>query len=101
MISRIPVRLRVKLTVHDGEVELDATATDPQVGSAYNLPTQGLVHPWLVVRLTRVILTHEKNIPLNYGIYRHFRAVNPPVQFSMRRPAPRSWSRFRCGARPQ
>lgn len=78
MLSRIPVRLRVKLTVRDGEVEIDATATDPQVGSAYNLPTQGLCHPWLVVRLTRVILTHEKNIPLNYGIYRHFRAVNPP-----------------------
>jgi N-methylhydantoinase B len=78
MLSRVPVRFRVRLTVRDGEVELDATGTDPQVISAYNLPTQGLCHPWLVVRLTRVILTHEKNVPLNYGLYRHFRAVNPP-----------------------
>ena len=78
MVSRIPVRLRVKMTVRDGEVELDGSDTDPQVKAAYNLPTLGRCHPWLVVRLTRLILTHEKHIPLNYGLYRHFRAVNPP-----------------------
>jgi N-methylhydantoinase B len=75
--TRIPLRFRVKMTVKDGEVEVDATGTDPQVDSAYNLPTLGVCHPWLVVRLTRFILSHEKDLPLNFGIYRHMRAVNP------------------------
>ncbi|MEO8132616.1 MAG: hydantoinase B/oxoprolinase family protein [Betaproteobacteria bacterium] len=76
--SRIPLRFRVKLTVKDGVVEVDATSTDPQVNTAFNLPTLSDRHPWLCIRLTRFILSHDKTTPLNYGIYRHIKAVNPP-----------------------
>ena len=76
--SRIPLRFRVKLTVKDGVVEVDATSTDPQVNTAFNLPTISDRHPWLCIRLTRFILSHDKTMPLNYGIYRHIKAVNPP-----------------------
>ena len=76
--SRVPLRFRVKLTARDGEVEIDVSGTDPQVDSAYNIPTISWRHPWLVMRLIRFILTHDQTIPLNNGIYRHITAVNPP-----------------------
>jgi N-methylhydantoinase B len=77
LVSRIPIRLRLKLTIKDGLVEIDLTGTDPQVNAAYNVPTMGRLHPWLAVALTRFILTHGANIPLNYGIYRHISVINP------------------------
>ena len=64
--------------ITDGEVTVDVSNTDPQVKAAYNIPTMGDRHPWLVIRLTRFILTHDKTMPLNFGIYRHIKAVNPP-----------------------
>jgi N-methylhydantoinase B len=78
LVTDIPLRFRVSMTVEDGEVTVDVSNTDPQVKAAYNIPTQGGRHPWLVIRLTRFILTHDKTMPLNFGIYRHIKAVNPP-----------------------
>lgn len=77
LVTRIPIRVRVKMTVKNGTVELDLTGTDPQVGAAYNVPTMGRLHPWLAVALTRFILSNEQGMPLNYGIYRHISAINP------------------------
>ena len=78
LVSRVPVRMRVRMTVRDGTVQLDATGTDPPVNAAYNLPTHGECHPWLVLQLSRFILTHDNTMPLNFGIYRHISAINPP-----------------------
>ena len=59
-------------------MHLDVSGTDPQVKAAYNIPTHGKRHPWLLMRLTRFILTYDKTMPLNYGIYRHISVTNPP-----------------------
>ena len=77
LVTKIPLRFRVCMTVSDGEITIDVSNTDPQVKAAYNIPTLGDCHPWLVIRLTRFILTHDNTMPLNYGIYRHISAVNP------------------------
>ena len=77
LVTKIPLRFRVCMTVRDGEITIDVSNTDPQVKAAYNIPTLGDCHPWLVIRLTRFILTHDNTMPLNYGIYRHISAVNP------------------------
>ena len=37
--SQLPVRIRAKLAARDGLLEVDFTGTDPQVASAYNLPS--------------------------------------------------------------
>ncbi|MCC7427751.1 MAG: hydantoinase B/oxoprolinase family protein [Alphaproteobacteria bacterium] len=78
LVTGIPVRFRVRMTVKDGEIEVDTSGTDPQVRAAFNLPTHGFRHPWLAVRLTQFMLTYDRSLPLNYGMYRHIKAVNPP-----------------------
>jgi len=76
-VTHIPLRVRVKMTVHDGSVNLDFTGTDPQVAAAYNVPTLGDRHPWLLMRLTSFILTYDKTMPLNAGLYNHVTVTNP------------------------
>lgn len=78
LITPHPVRVRVRLTVEEGEVEIDVTGTDPQTPTAYNCPTLNRRHAWFVLKLTIFMLTHDRSIPLNAGIYRSIRAVNPP-----------------------
>lgn len=77
LVSRIPIRIRVKMTVRDGQVELDLTGTDPQVTAAYNVPTMGELHAWLAVAITRFILSNEQGVSLNYGVYRPLSVINP------------------------
>ena len=43
-VSRIPVRIRVRVTAKDGEIELDLSGTDPQVKAGYNVPTHEPAH---------------------------------------------------------
>jgi N-methylhydantoinase B len=69
LVSRIPLRIRVKMTVRDGRVELDFTGTDPQTDAAFNVPTGGKRHAWLTLRLMAFICTHDKTMPLNSGIF--------------------------------
>src|SRR5690606_37482807 len=77
LVTRIPMRYRVRMVVRDGEVEVDATGTDHQTRTSYNLTTAGRDHPWFFVKLTQFILSFDRSIPLNYGIYRHLKAINP------------------------
>ncbi len=77
LVTRIPTRVRVRLAVEDGVVEVDVSGTDPQVLAAYNVPTLGIRHPWLMMRLTAFILTHDKTIPKNAGLYRSITVTNP------------------------
>lgn len=66
----IPVRLKVRMAVEDGLVHLDYEGTDTQVASAYNVPTAGKRHPWLTLRLIAFILSYDKGVPINAGLYR-------------------------------
>ncbi|MGO4834879.1 hydantoinase B/oxoprolinase family protein, partial [Rhizobiaceae sp. 2RAB30] len=62
--------------VADGRIELDLAHTDPQLRAAFNFPSMGTPHAWLFTRLAQFVLTHDKTIPKNYGIYRHFSLSN-------------------------
>ena len=76
-VSAVPVRLRVRMTVEDGEVDLDVTETDPQVAGAYNVPTLGKRNYWFTMRLTNFLLTHDPTIAQNAGMYRHISVTSP------------------------
>lgn len=69
-VSPVPVRFAVSMTVTDGQVHLDFTASDPQVPSAFNVPTLGRRHAWLTVRLLHYVTTHDPSTPMNGGIFR-------------------------------
>jgi N-methylhydantoinase B len=77
LVTRIPLRFRLAMTVADGTVHFDLSGTDPQVAAAYNVPTLGIAHPWLFMRLISFILTHDNSMALNAGIYRHITVTNP------------------------
>jgi len=64
------VRVRLKMTVRDGDVELDMSGSDPQVRSAYNVPTMGKRTYWLTFRLTNFLTTFDGLMPHNTGLYR-------------------------------
>jgi N-methylhydantoinase B len=67
--TSIPIRIRCEMTVRDGHVHLDFTGSDPQVIAAYNVPTGGLRHPWLTLKLMHLIGSYDPSVPLNYGLF--------------------------------
>ena len=75
-VSRIPVRIRVRVVAKDGAILLDLTGTDPQVKSAYNVPTMGQRIYWLTFRLTSFLTTFDPAIPKNAGMFRHVTIKN-------------------------
>ncbi|MEM8729738.1 MAG: hydantoinase B/oxoprolinase family protein [Pseudomonadota bacterium] len=68
-VSKIPIRVRCNMTVAQGKVHLDFTGTDPQVPAAYNVPTGGIRHPWLTLRLMQFVASYDQTIPLNHGVF--------------------------------
>jgi N-methylhydantoinase B len=77
MASGIPIRVRLTMRVRDGRVELDLTGTDPQVRTAYNVPSMGKRMYWLTFRLTTILTTLDPSMPHNAGMYRWISVVNP------------------------
>jgi N-methylhydantoinase B len=77
MISGIPIRVRLCMRVRDGCVELDLNGTDPQVRTAYNVPSMGKRMYWLTFRLTTILTTLDPMMPHNAGMYRSISVVNP------------------------
>jgi N-methylhydantoinase B len=75
--SRVPVRLRCRLTARDGHVHLDFSGSDPQVEAAYNVPTAGKRHVWLTLKLMHFVYSHDKTIPLNHGLFQHITVEAP------------------------
>ncbi len=69
-ITPVPMRFHVTVKVDDGRIHLDFTETDPQVDSAYNVPTLGRRHAWLTVRILHFVTTHDPSVPMNGGIFR-------------------------------
>lgn len=78
MVTGIPIRVRLCMRVRDGAVELDLTDTDPQVRTAYNVPSMGRRMYWLSFRLTTILTTLDPLMPHNAGIYRTITVRNPP-----------------------
>jgi N-methylhydantoinase B len=77
-VTRIPLRVRVKLTAKDGKLNIDLSGTDPQVRAAYNVPTNGKRNYWITIRLTNFLTTYDLSMPKNAGLYRTIDAVVPP-----------------------
>ena len=77
VVTDIPIRLKVGLTVGDGEIHLDFTGSDVQVASALNVPTAGRVHPFMSVALVNYFVTQDRTIPLNAGVLRRVRMTLP------------------------
>lgn len=69
-ITDVPIRIDLAMTVGDGNIHLDYTGTDPQVASAYNVPTAGKVHPWVIAGLAYFVVSQDPDIPTNAGFFR-------------------------------
>lgn len=98
MVSTFPVRVRLTLRVKAGQFALDFTGTDPQVATAYNIPTLGRRHAWFTARLIGCVATHDPSIPMNAGVYRAVTAfapagtvvnAEPPAAVGVRQPTGR------------
>jgi N-methylhydantoinase B len=76
--SEVPVRIKVKLTVAGDEVHLDFSGSDPQVGSALNLASLGVRHPFLCLAIVAYIVTLDPQIPKASSIVRPIRITAPP-----------------------
>jgi N-methylhydantoinase B len=77
VVTTIPIRLKVALTIADGEIHLDFTGSDIQVSSALNVPTAGKVHPFMSVALVNYFATLDRTLPLNAGVLRRVRMTLP------------------------
>jgi N-methylhydantoinase B len=93
VVTDIPIRLNVALTIGEGRIHLDFTGSDVQVGSALNVPTAGRVHPFMAVALVNYFATRDRTIPLNAGVLKPVRmtlpegsVVNPRFPAAVRRP---------------
>jgi N-methylhydantoinase B len=77
MFSAVPARIRVAMTVRDGQVHLDYTGTDPETRAPFNVVTLGRSHPWLTLRLLAYVYTRDPTCPVNSGVFRNV-TVNVP-----------------------
>lgn len=77
VVSDLPVRLAVTLTLTADEIHIDFTGTDPQLQAAMNIPSGGRVHPWLTLRAMALIVTLDPTVPLNAGLQAPIRMTAP------------------------
>ena len=77
LITTIPVRVRVKMTVEDGRIHVDVTGTDPQMRAAYNVCAMDRMHEWLTLRFISFVCTHDPTTILNHGVFRPITMTNP------------------------
>lgn len=77
LTSRIPLKVRLKMTANDGLVHLDYSGTDPQTLAAYNIVTRGQRHQWLTQRMISFISTMAPDIPFNAGLMENVTVTAP------------------------
>lgn len=77
LISDIPVRIALALTVCGSDVHLDYTGTDPQVLASFNIVTAGKPHQWLTVGLMHHLLSTDPTIPANGALKRPISVTAP------------------------
>ena len=75
--SSIPVRIRCRVTISNGELHIDLAGTDPEVKAAYNVYTADRMHEWLTMRFVSFLYTHDEEIVVNHGMFRPISANNP------------------------
>jgi len=78
LISNIPVRIELALSVKGSDVHLDYTGTDPQVLAAFNIVTAGKPHAWLTIGMVHHCLSADPTIPTNGAVTRAIRCTVPP-----------------------
>ncbi|MEM7024538.1 MAG: hydantoinase B/oxoprolinase family protein [Pseudomonadota bacterium] len=76
-VTKVPIRIRCTMTVDNGQIDLDFSGSDPQVMAAYNVPTGGLRHPWLTLKLMHFIGSYDKTVTLNYGLFENITVQVP------------------------
>lgn len=77
-VGGYPCRIALTLKVHGETLTMDFTGSDPQLGSALNMPTGGHErHALITVGLMLVLATLNPNILLNCGTARVARAILP------------------------
>jgi N-methylhydantoinase B len=76
--SEVPIRLQVALTVAGDSVHIDFTGTDPQVGSALNIASHGVTHPFLCQAINAYVVSEDPGIPKASSILRPVRITAPP-----------------------
>jgi N-methylhydantoinase B len=77
LVSEVPVRIDLAITVQDSDVHLDFTGTDPQVLAAFNVVTAGKAHAWLTIGMIHHFLSEDPTIPANGAVRRPIRATAP------------------------
>lgn len=77
MISNVPVRLAVTVTIKGGLIQLDFSDCDPQVKTAFNLVTNGSKHSFLYQGLINYIISNDPFIPVNGGLTRPIEVIAP------------------------
>ncbi len=78
VVSDIPIKFCVALKVKGDEMTLDFTGTDSQLRSAFNIYSDGQAHPWLVYTIMFVLLTIDRDIPVNAGLMRSVKVITQP-----------------------
>lgn len=78
VVSDIPIKFCIALTVKDDEIILDFTGSDSQLRSAFNIYSDGQPHPWLVYTIMFVLLTIDRDIPVNAGLLRSVSVITQP-----------------------
>ncbi|NUU02386.1 hydantoinase B/oxoprolinase family protein [Herbaspirillum robiniae] len=73
----LPVRIALAVTLKGGGIELDFTGSDPQVAAAINIPSHGLPHAWLTLRILALVATLDKGVPINAGLLKPVSVVAP------------------------
>ncbi|WP_347510942.1 hydantoinase B/oxoprolinase family protein [Phaeobacter sp. CAU 1743] len=78
VVSDIPIKFCVALTIQGDEIELDFTGSDSQLRTAFNIYSDGAAHPWLVYTIMFVLLTIDRDIPVNAGLMRSVSVISQP-----------------------
>ena len=73
----IPIRLAVDATIEGETITLDFSDCDPQVGTAFNLVTNGTRHSFLFQGLINYIISSDPDIPINGAITHPIKVIAP------------------------
>ncbi len=77
VVSDMPVRVKLRVTkTGGGNLHLDYTGSDPQIGAAFNLASAGH-HPFLCGAVFGFLRTMDPTIPINGGLIRPIRITAP------------------------
>ncbi|MBM3572949.1 MAG: hydantoinase B/oxoprolinase family protein, partial [Alphaproteobacteria bacterium] len=77
VVSDMPVRVKLGVTKQaGGNIHLNFTGSDPQIGAAFNLASAGK-HPFLCAALFGLLRTLDPAIPINGGLIRPVRMTAP------------------------